>query len=227
MIGTLFIKIFPRYFRLILLLLSSITLIATPFVFGQTRKTNRTSAAKSKTVQQTKQSTNKTVNLPGWRTVQIGKWGIESLTLPDGLMEKPETVERHKNNGKITSTYYSQSWEIKPEGELLPSFEVKIWSADNFDIPLRITPELKLSFVHRDHEDGKKERNNPADEVGYLELDGLLGSFARFQEGNRFNVYWSAYRRFNNSLQTINVSMTGADSDLEKMMKILNSLKFQ
>jgi hypothetical protein len=195
---------------------------------SQARKISRTKVVKTKTVQQTEQSANKAVNPDGWRTVRIEKWGVESLSLPNALTETPEKVVYHKKKGKITSTYYSQLWEFRLAGDIfLPSFEVTIWIADDFVSPKRITPELKLSFIHRDHEDDKKRRNNSADEVKYLDLDGLRGSFFRFQDDSHIRVYWSTYRRFNNGLQSINVSITANESELQKVMMILNSLKFQ
>ncbi len=188
MIGTIFITIFSRYFWLILLLLPSITLIATSIAFGQARKTNRTSAAKPKTVQQTKQSANKTVDTAELRTVRIRKWGIESLSLPAGIAERVELTKLPNDNG-VPSTYYyfSWYWDTPPTSRKMRSFGMSIsvtaWDADFPKVrslkPEEATSENLLRLDLLEDERTKRESVIPIEEVSYLELNGLRGVFTR------------------------------------------------
>jgi hypothetical protein len=237
MIGTISIKIFSRNSGFILLLLPSIMLITIPITQGQAQKTNRTSTVKTKTAQQTKQATNKTVNLAGWKTVRIGKWGIKSLTLPARITEKPESTELLKING-VSSTSYSRIWESAPGSTILPSFRISI-GVTTLDVDFyqakeglkqeEATPEKLLALDHLEDIKIKTEGIIPLEETDYLELDGLRGIFARIAHVTNkklVRVQWHSYRYHENKAQAISVFTIGERSDLPEIMKILKSVKF-
>lgn len=168
-----------------------------------------------------------------WRILQIKKWGVESLSLPAELTEESESTENQKNKD-ITWTDYSRSWE-KPSGNEVLPFEVNLsittWDVD-FAKVTGLSPEASKpeNLVMLDHLANEKAKTNeaPIEEAGYLELNGIRGSFFRAQYGeDRKRIGWVTYRYFNNKAQRITISVVCAGNELQKSMMIIKSLRFQ
>lgn len=221
----------------ILFLLVAVLMAASSAVFSQARKTNKKSSAKPQTVQRAKQSVNKTINSAGWKTVLIEKWGIESLSLPAKFVGEKESIVPEKNKD-ISWIYYSRNW-TKPAGKRVLPFEVNFhittWDVDFTKItglePELATPENLLRHDHLYDEKAKTDGADPIiEEVKYLEIDGVRGSFYKsrhISDKRLVTAAWYTYRYYRNNAQKINFSVIAARSDLQEIMKILGSLKFQ
>jgi hypothetical protein len=210
----------------ILFLSTLIIFGVTTEITGQIRKTT---ATKSKNAQKTQRRA-ATADSDGRRVVLIQKWGLASVSVPKSLTEEPERIDIQIYNG-IKSTSYSRNWKKPREDGMLFYYTVNILVTTKDIAPGRNqpTPETLLRLEHEDNESEKTRRNVSADEVGYLELDGLRGSFHRFQDGepgNDVNLGWTVHRYYKKKMQKISVWMSGKSGDLPEMMSILHSVKF-
>ena len=63
-----------------------------------------------------------------------------------------------------------------------------------------------------------------------MKINGINGSFFRGEDATdnrRFMRGWGTYRYFNGKPQNVNISITGNKEELEKALKIIQSLKLQ
>jgi biopolymer transport protein ExbD len=168
-----------------------------------------------------------------WKTVQIGKWSIESMSLPTELTKESESTESKKNKD-VTWTDYSRSWE-KPSKNIKVRFDVNLsittWDADFAKVLGRkefATPEDLLMHDHLANERAKTNEDQ-VEEASYLELNGVRGSFFRATYGedkNQIMAGWHTYRYYEGKAQRIDISIVCARSELQKAMMIIKSLKF-
>jgi hypothetical protein len=99
-----------------------------------------------------------------------------------------------------------------------------------------LTPEdlLLLDFIGDSN--AVKRADNTALEANYHEIDGVNGSLLvmnvastagkTVKPTNDIRVIWGTYRLFKGNVQKMMFSIEGKRTQLETMMKIINSLKF-
>ena len=68
-----------------------------------------------------------------WETIQVKKWGINSLSLPGNLVGDPDGVSPQKN-GTVSWTNYSKVWKpsATKQGLKIASVELEV---TNWDVP--------------------------------------------------------------------------------------------
>lgn len=201
---------------------------------GQPAKTTR---ARAEPVRRTKPSANRTEKSDQWKTVRIGKWGVASLTLPAHLAELKESSVPEKDKG-VDWVYYYRIWQkpLKNEDDLRfdVNFFVTTWDADFAKVtglsPEAATPENLLSRDHANDEMARAQGVPPIiEEVHYLELDNVRGSFYRTEhmaDRRLIRASWYTFRYHNNKAQKINIVITGARTGQAEIMRILSSIKF-
>ena len=247
-------KIFMK--RLLFLLL--MTILAAPPVLSQTRKAGKSknkrpapAAQSPKTVNQPvatdeeppppppapKASSKERLSSDVFKTAVIGKWGVDSLSLPDDLTNETES-STPTTNKNVSWTKYAHYWK-QPAKFYPSSLEVDLyittWNADFKTIIPDLKPELATpeNLILIDIAGDTKNKNTPGSSVKEsksLQVGGVDGGFFLADSAldkKRFTVGWSTYRYFENRAQNIMLTITGRRDELQKALKIIESLKLQ
>lgn len=173
-----------------------------------------------------------------FKDVAIGKWDIAGLSLPQDLTGGNDNGETVSENKGVSSTHYSRFWRhpapVYP-GVLDVVLMVTTWDADFKEVvpDLRAdlaTPEYMLLADLLGDMNNKKQPDSFVKEVRPLPLGSVKGGFFRAEyppSENRFMAGWYTYRYFEGKAQRISLTVTGRKEELEKAMKIIQSLKIQ
>lgn len=184
-----------------------------------------------------KLASNERLSSDVFKDVTIGKWGVASLSLPDDLTYESDSEKPIV--GKNTSwTTYARYW--KQAAELHPSaleadLTVTTWNSDFKLIVPELRPDLATPehFILIDLLGDIKHKNAPdshVKEAKPMSVGGVDGGFFRADApGNnkRFLAGWYTYRFFEGKAQRISLTITGRKDELEKALKIIESLKLK
>jgi hypothetical protein len=162
-----------------------------------------------------------------WKTVTVPIADL-TFTLPTESSEESPSSEPEKN-GDVTWTHYSYEWKTESNKRDLPlNVYVFITNWDNGFPPEAggVHPDVILEQSYTVTERDKK--SGEIEELRYLELDGVKGLFVRGpnrQDKNRISLVWVTYRYHRNKAQKLTISISGGRSDLERLMKVINSVR--
>jgi hypothetical protein len=162
-----------------------------------------------------------------WKTITVPIADL-TFTLPTEASEESPSSEP-KKNGDVTWTDYSYEWKTESEKrDLRLNMYVFITNWDNGFPPEAggVSPDVILEQSYTVTERGKKI--SEIEELRYLELDGVKGLFMRGpmrQDKNRISLVWVTYRYHRNKAQKLTISIYGGRSDLERLMKVINSVR--
>lgn len=167
----------------------------------------------------------------------IGKWGVANLSVPSNLEAEPET-ERTQQNKEVSWKVYTRRWKLPATGSASTDYEVELsvttWDRD-FTFIKELKPELATpeNMLLMDLVAEEKNKNTPGSfvkEARQLEAGGVRGGFfrAEFPEiGRRFLSGWYTYRLFGGKGQRISLTVTSRESEPDKTMRIISSLRLQ
>jgi hypothetical protein len=162
-----------------------------------------------------------------WKVVTVPIADL-TMSLPTESSEVSPSSEPTRN-GDVTWTHYSYEW--KTEGEkrdLRLSVYVFVTNWDN-DFPPEAgggSPDVMLEQSYTATE--RHKNSGEIEELRYLELDGVKGVFFRApnrQDKNRINLVWETVRYHRSKAQKLTISIYGGRSDLERLMKVINSVR--
>ncbi len=167
-----------------------------------------------------------------WKTVAVPPADL-TMSLPNDLSEETPSSEPEKN-GNVTWTHYSYEWKTeagKPEAgkpDLRISVYVFVTNWDN-DFPPEAGGGTPDAILERSYITTERHKNSgEIEELRYLELDGVKGLFLRApkpQDKNRINLVWETVRYHKNKAQKLSISISGGRSDLERLMKLIDSVR--
>jgi hypothetical protein len=89
-----------------------------------------------------------------------------------------------------------------------------------------VSPDVMLEQSYIATE--RHKNSGEIEELRYLELDGVKGVFFRApnrQDKNRINLVWETVRYHKNKAQKLTISIYGGRSDLERLMRVINSVR--
>ena len=147
-----------------------------------------------------------------------------TLTLPTELTEENPSIEPQKN-GDVTWTNYDYVWRKNDLG-LEVSVHITNWDKDFPPEAGGISPEAMLEQYYAAGE--REKSRGEIEEVSYLELDGVKGVFGRVPypgDKNTISLNWQTFRYHKGKAQRLNIMVRGVRSDLEKLMKMINSAR--
>jgi len=162
-----------------------------------------------------------------WKTVTVPIADL-TMTLPVELSGESPSSEP-KKNGDVTWTDYSYEWKTKGEKpDLRLSVYVFITNWDN-DFPPEAGGVSRDAMLEQSYTATERHKNSgEIEELRYLVLDGVKGVFFRApnrQDKNRINLVWETVRYHKNKAQKLSISIYGGRSDLERLMKVINSVR--
>jgi hypothetical protein len=151
-----------------------------------------------------------------------------TMTLPAESSEESPSSEPQKN-GDVTWTHYSYEWrtgEAKRELRLDVYVFVTNWDKD---FPPEAGGGSTENMLERSYKTTEPSKTSgEIDELRYLELDGVKGLLVRGpqpQDKNRISLNWVTYRYHRNKAQKLTISIHGGRSDLERLMKVIGSVR--
>jgi hypothetical protein len=167
----------------------------------------------------------------------IGQWDILGFSIPQDLtggIVRSNTSTNKDVMWTTTSRDWRHSAPIYPD-LLNVELSVTTWNADFKKVMPDLRPDLAtpetLLFVDVMGDFNKKsEPGSFVKEAYFLEIGGVKGGFFRGEfptQKDRFLAGWYTYRYFEGKAQRISLNVTGRKSELPKLMKIIQSLKFQ
>jgi hypothetical protein len=172
--------------------------------------------------------------------VEVGKWGVAGLSLPEDLTNESESAAPHRGTNVRWITY-SRCW--KQTAVYFPSalevdLTVTTYDADFKAVvpdlrPELATPETLLMVDLMGDERNKNTADSFVKESRRMELDGVKGGFFLADSpsslpsmgNNRFMAGWYTYRYFEGKAQRISFTVTGRKDELPKALKIIESLR--
>jgi hypothetical protein len=172
-----------------------------------------------------------------FRNVAVEKWDIVGLSIPQDLTGGTESFSTSSNKN-VEWVTYSRNWRhpapVSP-GLLDVELTVTTWNTDFKNVvpdlrPELATPETLLYVDVRADAKKKDEPDSLVKESSYMELGGVKGGFFRAEfpaDQNRFMAGWYTYRYFEGKAQRISLTVTGSKTEQEKLIKIIQSLRFQ
>lgn len=180
----------------------------------------------------------KTVSISNvFKEVKVGKHGVAGLQIPDDLADETES-EQPTTNKNVSWTNFSRNW--KKTGDQYPytlevDLGVTVWNNELKEVIPDLKPELATpeNMLLMDLMGDAKNKDTPGSfvkESKAMEIDGVSGGFFLADEPSdktRFMLSWYAYRYFEGKPQRIGLTVTGAKTEMEKAMKIIESLKLQ
>ena len=176
-----------------------------------------------------------------WQEVKLERWGFK-FSVPKDLKAIPQTED---DKPDFSAEDYSESRNFKrtiPKASSLKmSIDLRNIKGEKVkteysgkEVELSPADLLLLDFIGDSN--AVKQADSPALEANYHEIDGVNGSLVvmnvSFDAGksmkptNNIRVIWGTYRLFKGNVQKIMFSIEGKRTQLETMMKIINSLKF-
>lgn len=170
--------------------------------------------------------------------VEVGNWGIAGLSVPRDLKREKDWQMSHKNSD-VSWTTYSLTWKSPTVGAEFTALEaevsVTVWDRADFSFvqDLRAdlkTPENLLAIDLMSEIHNKNTYGSHIKESIRLKVGGVEGGYFRADyppDNRRFMAGWYTYRIFEGKAQRISLTVTGRQSELPKVMKIIESLKFQ
>lgn len=173
---------------------------------------------------------------PDLKLVPVGQFGVVSMNVPAELEEDGPPSTESNRNGDVTWTHYSRLWE----GKGLPDkvvFYVNTWEADWAKVTGQkedVTPEALLSAEYLTARARKESGEEPIEELTDLELSGVRGLYevrglgdTASGHGNTGRVFlgWHTYRNYRGRPQEINIGVFGGRKDLDRLRKVIQSVK--
>lgn len=172
-----------------------------------------------------------------FKQVKIGKNGVATFQIPDDLTVETES-EKPTTNKNVSWTVFSRGW--KKEGDAYPfalevDLDVTTWNNDLKEVvpdirPELATPEYLMLIDIMADERNSRTPGSPVKESKEMEIDGVRGGFFRADapsDATRFILGWYAYRYFEGKPQRIGLTVSGAKTEMDKALKIIESLKLQ
>jgi len=172
-----------------------------------------------------------------FKEVKVGKYGVASVQLPQDLADDTES-EKPTTNKNVSWTNFSRNW--KKTGDEYPytlevDLNVTAWNNELKEVVPDLKPELATpeNMLLMDLLGDAKNKNTPGSPVKEskgMEIDSVSGGFFLADapsDKTRFMLSWYTYRYFEGKPQRISLTVTGAKSEMEKAMKIIESLKIQ
>lgn len=176
-----------------------------------------------------------------WQEVKLDEWGVK-ISIPKDLKAIPQMEDEKPN---FSEDDYSESRTFKRSIPKASRLEMSVWlrnmkgekaktERNGKPIELSVEELLLLDFIG--DSSAVKRADSPALEADYHEIDEVTGvlsvSNASFDAGksvkptNDIRVIWGTYRLFKGNVQQMMFSIEGKRTQLDTMMKIINSLKF-
>jgi hypothetical protein len=163
-----------------------------------------------------------------WKTVTVPIADL-TMTLPIELSGESPSSEA-KKNGDVTWTDYSYEWKTKGEkSDLRLNLFVFVTNWDNKFPPEAGGVSLDVMLEQSYAATERHKNSGEIEELRYLELNGVKGVFFRApnrQDKNRINLVWETVRYHKNKAQKLSISIYGGRSDLARLMKVINSVRF-
>lgn len=163
-----------------------------------------------------------------WKIVTVPIAGL-TMSLPTESSEESPSSEA-KKNGDVTWMHYSYEWKTGDANrDLRLNVYVFITNWDK-DFPPEAgggSPDNMLEQSYTTTE--RHKTSGEVDELRYLELGGVRGLFVRSphpQNQNRILLSWITYRYHRSKAQKLTISVYGGRNDLERLMKVISSVKF-
>jgi len=162
-----------------------------------------------------------------WKTVTVPIADL-TMTLPAESSEESPSSEAQKN-GAVTWMHYSYEWRTTEEKrDLRLDIYVFVTNWDK-DFPPEAGGGSTDTMLEQSYTTTERHKTSgEIEEVRYLELDGVKGLFVRAplpQDKNRISLAWVTYRYHRNKAQKLTISIYGGRSDLERLMKVINSVR--
>lgn len=181
----------------------------------------------------------KTAAVPVWRKVELKKWGVESIELPDNLLAIDDQITSRKND-RISWTDRSARWSPIPNKPGPKFFWVSV-DATTWDGPYsQISPRLKPDLATPEYilENGvavdmryvTERKDLLIQEAGYHEIDGVRGGRSIAldrRDRTRTMVDWWTFRYFNGKPHRVMIQLNVANNDLPAAMRIIDSLRLE
>ncbi|HEY5073659.1 MAG TPA: hypothetical protein VII34_03110 [Pyrinomonadaceae bacterium] len=162
-----------------------------------------------------------------WKTVTVPIADL-TMTLPAESSEESPSSEAQKN-GDVTWMHYSYEWRTTEEKrDLRLDIYVFVTNWDK-DFPPEAGGGSTDNMLEQSYTTTERHKTSgEVEELRYLELDGVKGLFVRGplpQDKNRISLAWVTYRYHRNKAQKLTISIYGGRSDLERLMKVINSVR--
>lgn len=177
--------------------------------------------------------------IPGkWAKVDLKKWGVESIELPDNLSAQSDDVTPQKN-GDVTWNDASAKWNRagKKPGPVIfdVSVDVTTWDVPFAKIAPDIKPELATPKYFLDLDligdiRSQQEKNSIVQEADYYDIDGVKGGRTILRDPGdktRVIVIWQTFRYYKTKPQRVKVQVTAAKSERAAAIKIVDSLRLE
>lgn len=172
-----------------------------------------------------------------FKEVKVGKNGVANFQIPQDLTAETES-ETPVTNKNVSWTVFSHGW--KKEGDAYPfalevDLDVTTWNNDLKEVvpdirPELATPEYLMLIDIMADERNSKTPGSPVKESKEMEIDGVRGGFFRGDaptDATRFMLGWFTMRYFQGKPQRIGLTIRGAKTEMDKALKIIESLKLQ
>jgi hypothetical protein len=162
-----------------------------------------------------------------WKIVTVPIADL-TISLPTESSEESPSSEAQKN-GDVTWTNYSYEWKTASQKrDFRLSVYVFVTNWDN-DFPPEAGGGSPDNMLERSYKTTERHKTSgEIDELRYLELNGVKGVFFRapnHQDKNRINLVWETVRYHKNKAQKLSISIYGGRNDLERLMKVINSVR--
>lgn len=172
-----------------------------------------------------------------FKEVKVGKHGVAGLQIPDDLADETES-EQPTTNKNVSWTNFSRHW--KKTGDQYPytlevDLSVTIWNNELKEVIPDLKPELAtpenliLIDIMADERNSKKP-GSFVKESKAMDVDGVGGGFFRADapaDNTRFMLGWFTVRYHEGKPQRIGLTVTGAKTEMEKALKIIEFLRLQ
>jgi hypothetical protein len=162
-----------------------------------------------------------------WKIVSVPIADL-TMTLPAESSEESPSSEPQRN-GDVTWTHYSYEWRTAEEKrDLRLDIYVFVTNWDK-DFPPEAGGGSTDNMLEQSYTATERHKTSgEVEDLRYLELDGVKGLLLRGplpQDKNRISLDWVTYRYHRNKAQKLTIAIRGGRSDLERLMKVINSVR--
>ena len=176
-----------------------------------------------------------------WQEVKLDGWEVK-FSIPKDLKAIPQTADEKPN---FSDDDFSESRAFKRSIPKAQRLEISVYlrnmkdetvKTENKGKEYNLTPADMLLLDFIGDSSAVKRADSSALEANYHEIDGVNGSLSvmnvssnagkSIKPTNDIRVIWGTYRLFKGNVQQMTFSIEGKRTQLETMMKIINSLKF-